>query len=99
MAAPRKAKASKKLVCTAALAAAAAIAAFAFFSRKSSPRPPPATSSTPPRALEPADASVFGAYAGSESCKSCHQTEYQPWHGSHHGLAERPIDKNLDLAA
>jgi hypothetical protein len=27
------------------------------------------------------------AFTGSDSCKSCHQQEYENWRGSHHDLA------------
>jgi len=35
----------------------------------------------------------------SASCKQCHQVEYQAWQSSHHALAERLIDYQLDHAA
>lgn len=38
-------------------------------------------------------------YAGSASCRACHRAAYDAWAGSHHGLAERPIDPSLDRAA
>jgi tetratricopeptide (TPR) repeat protein len=41
----------------------------------------------------------FAAYAGSESCKECHKTEYNLWRQSHHGLAERPLEPDVDKAA
>lgn len=41
----------------------------------------------------------LGVYAGSESCRDCHQTDYDLWSHSHHALAERPVDAKLDQAA
>ncbi len=38
-------------------------------------------------------------YAGSKQCAACHPEEYDAWKKSHHGLAERPIDPDLDRAA
>ena len=35
----------------------------------------------------------------SESCRECHQTEYDQWRASHHALAERPIDFATDHKA
>src|SRR5689334_12993213 len=49
-------------------------------------------------ALEP-EAKVFAAYAGSSSCRACHLSEYEHWSQSHHGLAERVIDPELDRPA
>ncbi len=37
-------------------------------------------------------------YVGSESCKSCHETEYQDWEGSHHDKAMMVADENSVLA-
>ena len=36
-------------------------------------------------------------YAGSASCRDCHQEEYGEWAKSHHGLAETLVDSN-DIA-
>ncbi|MDR3401319.1 MAG: ammonia-forming cytochrome c nitrite reductase subunit c552 [Chthoniobacter sp.] len=55
---------------------------------------------TPPAkfSLEP-EAKVMPRYAGSESCRACHATEFQKWQGSHHGLAERKVEAKLDGVA
>jgi tetratricopeptide (TPR) repeat protein len=45
--------------------------------------------------LEPA-AVVYAAYGGSESCKECHEEEYDAWKHSHHALAERKPAPDLD---
>jgi tetratricopeptide (TPR) repeat protein len=42
---------------------------------------------------------VFAAYAGSESCRPCHEEAYHLWEHSNHGLAERPPAPALDRAA
>ena len=45
----------------------------------------------------PAD--IFAAYAGSESCRGCHEEAHAAWAKSHHGLAERPLRAGLDTSA
>lgn len=42
---------------------------------------------------------VFATYAGSQSCRECHATEFGKWESSHHGLAERKPAAELDRAA
>lgn len=37
-------------------------------------------------------------YVGSESCKSCHETAYNDWEGSHHDKAMMEADQNSVLA-
>src|SRR2546430_778168 len=53
---------------------------------------------TPPKTKQ-SDASMFAAYGGSLSCKSCHQQEFRAWESSHHALAERPIHLAQEAAA
>lgn len=48
--------------------------------------------------LTPA-AGVFTNYAGSQSCQSCHQEEYENWQKSNHGLAERLVTAAQDQPA
>ncbi|MDB6025417.1 MAG: Tetratricopeptide repeat protein, partial [Verrucomicrobiales bacterium] len=38
------------------------------------------------------DKKVFATYAGSESCRECHQEVFDKFKNSHHALAEQPID-------
>lgn len=38
-------------------------------------------------------------YAGSASCRDCHEDAYQLWAKSNHGLAERPLRTGMDAAA
>ncbi|HVR75940.1 MAG TPA: tetratricopeptide repeat protein [Planctomycetota bacterium] len=40
-----------------------------------------------------------GAFAGSAACGPCHPREVEAWRGSHHALAERPLDPARDGAA
>jgi len=49
-----------------------------------------------PKPVAPA---VEVAYAGSESCQSCHAEAYADWKKSHHALAERLVDAKLDQPA
>jgi hypothetical protein len=57
----------------------------------------------PPKPVEafvmPDEKATFAQYAGSESCRACHAVEFEKWKGSHHGLAERLPNDELDLAA
>ncbi len=41
----------------------------------------------------------LASYAGSESCRECHQEEYALWRKSNHALAERRLDPADDRAA
>ena len=34
---------------------------------------------------------MFGAYAGSSSCRECHESFYEKWAPSHHGKAMQPV--------
>lgn len=47
----------------------------------------------------PDDALVYSDYAGAESCRACHATEFTAWSKSHHGLAERNVSAELDRVA
>ena len=38
-------------------------------------------------------------YAGSASCRECHEAAYQKWAGSHHAEAERLVQTNRDRVA
>lgn len=46
----------------------------------------------------PDEKAAYAQYAGSQSCKECHAVEYEKWHTSNHGLAERKPEDSLDLA-
>ena len=41
---------------------------------------------------------VYEQYAGSSSCKECHEAAYQAWEKSNHGLAEREYLADMDEA-
>ncbi len=60
----------------------------------------PAAAVIPPDVpvLAPEDA-VHAGYAGSDSCRKCHAAEFEKWHGSHHGMAERNISAEPDHQA
>ncbi len=51
-----------------------------------------------PPLLEP-EAQVFARYAGSQSCRECHATQFESWAKSNHGNAERLPNAALDTAA
>ncbi len=57
-----------------------------------SPHAPPSTS----RGSRP---STERNWAGSQSCRPCHEDQFRAWKGSHHGLAERPVDVATDRHA
>lgn len=62
--------------------------------------PVPAAASKPAEAfVMPDEKAAFAEYAGSASCKACHEEQFGKWQGSHHGLAERLPSQELDLAA
>jgi tetratricopeptide (TPR) repeat protein len=84
------------LACAAAFAGAVALSFFVV-SRQGTKQ----TVSVPPASISPSnqDQALFAAYGKSPSCKSCHEEAYKLWEGSHHALAERPIDPAVDAAA
>lgn len=51
-----------------------------------------------PAGAEPSASNDFSAYAGSESCRDCHRTEYDLWKQSHHALAERSLQPGDGIA-
>lgn len=63
---------------------------------------PVAVVTAPPKKAEPFvmpdEKAAYAQYAGSQSCKECHATEFDKWQSSHHGLAERKPEDKLDLA-
>jgi tetratricopeptide (TPR) repeat protein len=44
----------------------------------------------------PPEDEIHAQYAGSASCKECHETAYQGWKDSNHGLAERELRMDMD---
>ena len=59
------------------------------------------TVATPPvpEAVEPVippEDEIHAQYAGSASCKECHEAAYQGWKDSNHGLAERELRMDMD---
>lgn len=47
----------------------------------------------------PDQAATYAAYAGSASCRECHEEAYALWEQSNHGLAERPLSPERDRDA
>src|SRR5437868_14150075 len=45
------------------------------------------------------DSKVFAAYAGSQTCRECHQSAFDAWKTSHHAQAERAPEAALDKGA
>jgi tetratricopeptide (TPR) repeat protein len=50
------------------------------------------------KSFYPGEQKVFAQYGGSESCKDCHEEEYDLWKKSNHGLAERLVQPDRDRA-
>lgn len=42
---------------------------------------------------------VFAKYAGSPTCETCHEEQFQQWKKSNHALAERSVSPGLDQSA
>jgi tetratricopeptide (TPR) repeat protein len=57
------------------------------------------TLTTAPTTAPLNDKDLYATYAGSNTCRECHATEYEAWSKSHHGLAERDPDPTLDQKA
>ncbi len=66
----------------------------------SSRDPAAATSSTAADSTpSPGTTEEYADYAGSRACRECHAEQFTPWVSSHHALAERPLDPELDRRA
>ena len=50
------------------------------------------------KSFYPDEKKIFSQYGGSESCKDCHEEEYDLWKKSNHGLAERLVQPERDRA-
>ena len=57
------------------------------------------SASSRPRTIPNQIKTVLAQYAGSESCRECHQEAFNQWTGSHHALAERLLEPEADRAA
>jgi tetratricopeptide (TPR) repeat protein len=86
---------SKKPLIIMALAVTAITATFIGFRDRPAPKPNPPAVTTVAPILAPED-EVHAKYAGSESCKKCHAAEFEKWHPSNHGRAERMVTKDED---
>lgn len=56
-------------------------------------------SSTSDMEVIPPEDEVYAQYAGSASCKECHERAFKGWQDSNHGLAERGVKLALDRDA
>ena len=65
------------------------IAGVTLFFVSSSPVPAPASSPSPgpAGASDTVPNSVPASHVGAETCKTCHESEFKAWSGSHHQLA------------
>ncbi len=54
------------------------------------PAPTEISKPAPTNTVSP-DRQIFAAYAGSASCRECHERAFTNWQNSHHALAERPF--------
>ena len=55
-----------------------------------------AAKKTKPSLLDERDEVVYSKYAGSKSCRDCHTNAYALWENSHHRLAERHVNPEID---
>jgi tetratricopeptide (TPR) repeat protein len=98
---PRKSSWGAAVVIGGLAAGVAALVAWGLWPQKKyMPLPPPATVVV---SLAKAEAYVmvdekatFAQYAGSQSCRECHADQFAKWQSSHHGMAERLPDPQLD---
>lgn len=60
------------------------------------PSPAPATSHAKDKPILAPEDEVHAGYAGSESCRECHEVAFIGWMDSNHGLAERDYRKEMD---
>ncbi len=85
------------LVLTAALLSAAVLTII-FRPAGTVPPPPARVPAGPPPVLADFE-EVRAAYAGSESCRECHEKAFTGWMTSNHALAERKVRMDLDEKA
>lgn len=81
------------------LVIAAAAAVIRFYPSKPAPATGTAKSDTATGPILAPDDEVHAKYAGSETCRECHETAYNGWVDSNHGLAEREYDEAMDKKA
>ncbi len=92
-------RAAPKLVWLLALVATAGVVLVLTRRRPVETKPsPPAITGNPQPVVEP-EAQAFADYAGSASCKDCHEEAYDLWASSNHGHAERRPRPELDRSA
>jgi tetratricopeptide (TPR) repeat protein len=81
------------------LVIAAAAAVIRFYPSEPTPATSTAKSDTASAPILAPDDEVHAKYAGSETCRECHETAYKGWVDSNHGLAEREYDEAMDKKA
>lgn len=74
----------------------AAVALLAFWWYGPRPADPAAPKPAGSAAVVPDPVRTYAEYAGSASCRECHEAAYTAWETSHHALAERPMDPARD---
>lgn len=80
----------------AALVIAGAAAVTVLYQIRGAPPARPVAGETAEKPILPPDDATHAQYAGSSSCKSCHEKEFAEWEKSNHGLAEREYRKDMD---
>lgn len=92
----------KKILLFTILALAAVSTVYLTTQRRPGGEAPPAAKAPvvgKPGPIIPPDREIHAKYAGSASCKECHETAYAGWKDSNHGLAEREYREDLDKQA
>lgn len=84
------------------IVATTACALFLAACDKQAPEAPAATAAktaAEDKPILPPDDEVHARYAGSETCKECHEAAFKAWETSNHGLAEREYRADMDEKA
>jgi hypothetical protein len=84
-AAAAEAKAPRRLLAAGVALAVLIAAVVAFVSWPTATPVPPLSASTAPPAG--GSGTIAASHVGAETCKTCHESEFQAWSGSHHQLA------------
>ncbi len=93
---PARRSGSARLLIAGALLVAAFVVGFVAV-RRATKSASPSNPAAPP--IVEAEKSAFAAYAGSESCRECHEQAYDLWKKSNHGFAERLIKPEMERIA
>ena len=84
-AAAAEAKAPRRLLAAGVALAVLIAAVVAFVSWPTATPVPPLSASTAPPAG--GSGTIAASYVGAAACKTCHESEFKAWSGSHHQLA------------